>query len=220
VIDLDFGTYPYVTSSNPTTGSSCTGLGMPPQSIRTVVGIVKAYCTRVGEGPFPTELTNATGEKLRASGHEFGTTTGRPRRCGWLDIPELLYSNNINGANEFNLTKVDVLTGFDELKIGVAYMHNGKQLLGMPASLKVLGEVVVKYETLPGWSEDISNCHSFEELPQNCQRYVRRIEELIGNGVRIRWIGVGPDRDNIIDRNIEKAKTASFCSSWTCCQKK
>jgi adenylosuccinate synthase len=198
VIDLDFGTYPFVTSSNPSIGSACTGLGIPPQLIANVTGIVKAYCTRVGEGPFPTELTDTIGEELRRKGHEFGTTTGRPRRCGWLDIPQLRYSLYINGCNEINLTKLDVLTGMKEMKIGTTYRHEGKVIDYMPASLAIYSKVEVDYITLSGWDEDISKCRTFESLPKNCQLYVKKIEELLGN-YHIRWIGVGADREDIID---------------------
>lgn len=196
MIDLDFGTYPYVTSSNPSVGSVLTGLGVPPQSIRNVCGIVKAYCTRVGEGPFPTELNDETGVKIRTKGYEFGTTTGRPRRCGWIDVPQLRYACLINGVSEINLTKIDVLTGFDEVKIGVKYMHNGKEVDGMPASLNTYSEVKVEYETLPGWREDISKINKFEDLPINCQNYIKRLEELLN--VKVKWIGVGPGRLDMI----------------------
>jgi adenylosuccinate synthase len=198
MIDLDFGTYPYVTSSNPSIGSVCTGLGVPPTTISEINGIVKAYCTRVGEGPFPTELLNETGERLRASGSEFGTTTGRPRRCGWIDIPQLKYSAMLNGFTAINLTKVDVLTGFSEIKIGKRYLVDGKEVKGMPASLKVYSDVTVEYETMPGWAEDISKVKTFEELPANCKAYILRLEDLIG--LPIRWIGVGSGRLDIIER--------------------
>ena len=198
MIDLDFGTYPYVTSSNPSVGSVCTGLGVPPTRIHDINGIVKAYCTRVGEGPFPTELLNETGTKLRAAGAEFGTTTGRPRRCGWIDIPQLKYSAMLNGFTAVNLTKLDVLTGFPEIKIGKRYLVDGKEVSGMPASLKIYSDVVVEYETLPGWTEDISKVKSFDELPANCKAYVLRLEALMG--IPIRWIGVGPGRTDILVR--------------------
>lgn len=201
VIDLDFGTYPYVTSSNPSVGSACTGLGVPPQLIGNVVGIVKAYCTRVGEGPFPTELLGEIGERLRASGGEFGTTTGRPRRCGWLDIPQLKYSLQLNGVTDINLTKLDVLTGFESIQIGIKYIREGKELEYMPASLKVYSEVNVEFETLQGWTEDISKCRSFADLPVNCRRYVKRIEQLLG--MKIKYIGVGAGREDLIDRSSE-----------------
>lgn len=197
MIDLDFGTYPYVTSSNPTAGSACTGLGVSPMRVHNVVGIVKAYCTRVGEGPFPTELSGDLHQRLQTLGGEFGTTTGRPRRCGWIDIPQLKYSLMINGCTDINLTKLDVLTGFDEIKIGVKYMYNGQEMPNMPASLSTFSKCEVVYETMPGWKEDISKCRTFEELPKNCQAYVHRLEELLHK--RIRWIGVGPDREDCID---------------------
>jgi adenylosuccinate synthase len=198
VIDLDFGTFPYVTSSNPSVGSVCTGLGVPPTVVGSICGIVKSYCTRVGEGPFPTELEDETGLRLRSAGGEFGTTTGRPRRCGWIDIPQLKYAAMLNGFTEINLTKLDVLTGFSEVKIGKRYMLDGKEVTGMPASLKDYAKVVVEYETMPGWTEDISKARTFEELPPNCRAYVLRLEELIG--VPIRWIGVGAGRDALIEK--------------------
>lgn len=201
MLDIDFGTFPYVTSSNPSIGSVLTGLGVSPQKLRGVYGTVKAYCTRVGEGPFPTELPmveSSPGLHLGQVGAEFGTTTGRSRRCGWLDIPQMKYSALINGFTSINLTKLDVLTGLPEVKLGKAYKYKGEYLSGMPASLSVLQDVEVEYEVLPGWSEDISNCKRFEELPENCQKYVLRVQELLG--VPIRWIGVGPNRLDVIDR--------------------
>lgn len=198
MIDLDFGTYPYVTSSNPSVGSVSTGLGLPPQLINNVVGIVKAYCTRVGEGPFPTELLDSTGEKIRSKGSEFGTTTGRPRRCGWIDIPALQYALKVNGISEINLTKLDVLSGFDEIQIGLRYVLDGQEINHMPASVNTYGNVEIIYEKLPGWKEDISHCTTFEELPENCKKYVIRLEQLMGTPIR--WIGVGSGRENLIER--------------------
>mmetsp|Transcript_7846 Transcript_7846/g.11208 ORF Transcript_7846/g.11208 Transcript_7846/m.11208 type:complete len:530 (+) Transcript_7846:106-1695(+) len=202
MLDIDFGTYPYVTSSNPSIGSVLTGLGVSPNKVKGVYGTVKAYCTRVGEGPFPTELDvenpKCVGYHLGTVGAEYGTTTGRKRRCGWLDIPQMQYSVMINGFSAINLTKLDVLTGLDEVKIGKAYKHNGKYLDSMPACLKILSECEVEYETMPGWTEDISKCEKFEDLPMNAQRYVLRVQELLG--VPIRWIGVGPNRLDQIDR--------------------
>lgn len=198
MLDIDFGTYPYVTSSNPSIGSVCTGGGISPNRLNGIFGIVKAYCTRVGEGPFPTELKDTIGQHLSSVGAEFGTTTGRPRRCGWLDIPQMKYSNMVNGFTELNLTKLDVFTGLKEVKIGVAYIYQGKKLENMPSNLQLLEECRVEYETLPGWEEDISKCQSFEDLPANAQRYVLRVEELLGT--HIRWIGVGPDRFEVIER--------------------
>lgn len=198
MLDIDFGTYPYVTSSNPSIGSVCTGGGISPNRLNGIIGIVKAYCTRVGEGPFPTELLDDVGEHLGRVGAEFGTTTGRPRRCGWLDIPQMRYSNLVNGFTEINLTKLDVLTGLKKVKIGVAYWHKGKKLDGMPSNLQLLEESVVEYEELDGWDEDISKCKTFEELPEAAQKYVLRVEELLGT--HIKWIGVGQDRFDIITR--------------------
>lgn len=204
MLDIDFGTYPYVTSSNPSVGSVLTGLGVSPGKIRGIYGTVKAYTTRVGEGPFPTELPDdgpgSVGHHLGTVGAEWGTTTGRARRCGWLDVQQLRFSTLINGFTSINLTKLDVLTGLEEVKIGRGYKSgtDGKVLTTMPACLKVMSELEVEYETLPGWTEDISQCKSFEELPVNAQRYVLRVQELLG--VPIRWIGVGPNRLDVVDR--------------------
>lgn len=202
MLDIDFGTYPYVTSSNPSVGSVLTGLGVSPNKLSGIYGTVKAYCTRVGEGPFPTELIpdgpDSIGHHLGSVGAEFGTTTGRQRRCGWLDIPQMQYSCLINGFTALNLTKLDVLTGLTEIKLGVAYKYQGKYLKSMPACLRSLSEAEVEYETLPGWTEDISQCKTFEELPENAQNYVLRVQELLG--VPIRWIGVGANRLEQIDR--------------------
>ncbi|KAG6592421.1 adenylosuccinate synthetase [Phytophthora cinnamomi] len=205
MLDIDFGTYPYVTSSNPSIGSVCTGGGISPNRLNGIIGIVKAYCTRVGEGPFPTELHDEVGKHLGTVGAEFGTNTGRPRRCGWLDIPQMRYSNMVNGFTELNLTKLDVLTGLEKVKIGVAYWYRGQKLDGMPSNLQLLEESVVQYEEMDGWSEDISKCKTFEELPVAAQKYVLRVEELLGT--HIKWIGVGPDRFDVITRPhpLEKA---------------
>ena len=202
MLDIDFGTYPYVTSSNPSIGSVLTGLGVSPKKIHGIYGTTKAYCTRVGEGPFPTELERDTpesiGEHLGVVGAEWGTTTGRSRRVGWLDIPQMKYSTLINGFTALNLTKLDVLTGLAEVKIGRAYKHNGKIMNTMPSCLKTMSEIEVIYETMPGWSEDISKAKDFDDLPVNAQRYVLRVQELLG--VPIRWIGCGAGRLDMIDR--------------------
>jgi adenylosuccinate synthase len=200
MLDIDFGTYPFVTSSNPSVGSCLTGLGVSPNKLCGVYGTVKAYCTRVGEGPFPTELSidEGPGKHLATVGAEYGTTTGRPRRTGWLDIPQMKFATMINGFTSLNLTKIDVFTGLDEVKLAKAYRYNGEVLQSMPASLRVLSNVEVEYETLPGWKEDISACRTFEDLPANCQTYILRVQELIG--IPIRWIGVGPNRADVIDR--------------------
>jgi adenylosuccinate synthase len=198
MLDIDFGTYPYVTSSSPTIGGCFTGLGISPNKIKDIIGVVKAYTTRVGEGPFPTELNDTKGEILRNIGYEYGTTTNRPRRCGWLDIVVLRYSTLLNGYTALNLTKLDVLSSFDEIKIAVSYKTKEGRIItsSIPASLEILSTIEVEYETLPGWKEDISKCKNFYELPMNAQKYIRRIEELVG--VPIKWIGVGPSRESLI----------------------
>jgi len=197
MLDLDFGTYPFVTSSNPTIGGCLTGLGLSHQKLGDVIGVVKAYTTRVGAGPFPTELYNEIGQTIRKTGGEFGTTTGRPRRCGWLDIPVLQFSCMLNGYTSLNLTKLDILTGFDEVKIGIAYLHDGKRLPSVPSSLEVLSSITVEYETLPGWKEDISKCTKFSELPVNAQNYIKRVAQLVETPVK--WVGVGAAREALIE---------------------
>jgi len=199
MLDIDFGTYPYVTSSNPTVGGCLTGLGISANKMGDVIGVVKAYTTRVGEGPFPTELkdSDGPGNQLRQVGREYGTTTGRPRRCGWFDVAIIKYTNRLNGYTAINLTKVDVLSGFEIIKIGVAYKLNGKIISAMPSSLDTLAKVEVEYETVPGWKEDLSKYEKFADLPINCQKYVLKLEQLIG--IPVRWIGVGPGRHSLID---------------------
>ncbi|KAJ3414707.1 hypothetical protein HDV05_006144 [Chytridiales sp. JEL 0842] len=200
MLDIDFGTYPFVTSSNTGVGGVCTGLGLAPSKITKVIGVVKAYTTRVGAGPFPTELLDATGAHLQSVGKEVGVTTGRKRRCGWLDVVVLRHSNLVNGYTSLNITKLDILDQLPEIKIGVAYTHNGVTFENFPADLGVLAESKVVYETLPGWMTDISKCRTFEELPVNAQKYVKRVEELVG--VPVEWIGVGAGRDAMIHRKI------------------
>ncbi|KAL0479497.1 adenylosuccinate synthase [Acrasis kona] len=201
MLDIDFGTYPFVTSSNPTVGGACTGLGIPPREISEVYAVVKAYCTRVGSGPFPTELHDEVGEKIREIGGEFGTTTGRPRRCGWLDVPAVKYGHMLNGYEYICLTKLDVLDTFDEIKVGVKYIHDGKELPAVSQSLKITSNIKMEYETFPGWKQDISKCRTFEELPINAQKYVLRLEELFE--VPIKWVGVGAGRDAIVIRDVK-----------------
>lgn len=198
MLDIDFGTYPFVTSSSPSAGGICTGLGIAPRVIGDLIGVVKAYTTRVGSGPFPTELLGEEGDVLRKAGMEFGTTTGRPRRCGWLDIVALKYCCDINGFSSLNLTKLDVLSGLPEIKLGVSYNHqiDGQKLQSFPGDLDTLEQVQVNYEVLPGWDSDISSVRSYSELPQAARRYVERIEELVG--VPVHYIGVGPGRDALI----------------------
>lgn len=194
LLDIDHGTYPYVTSSSTTAGGICTGLGLPPSRVQTIIGVVKAYTTRVGSGPFPTELNDAIGEGLRARGGEFGTTTGRPRRCGWLDVPVVQYSHALNGYASLNITKLDVLSDLAEIKIGVAYKLRGKVLPPglMPAALHDLAAVEVVYESMPGWRSDISKVKKFDALPAAAKNYLRRVEVL--TGIPISWVGVGAGR--------------------------
>ncbi|KAI8800743.1 Adenylosuccinate synthetase, partial [Cladochytrium replicatum] len=198
MLDIDFGTYPYVTSSSTSVGGVCTGLGVPPRLVSKVYGVVKAYTTRVGAGPFPTEQLNSIGDHLTDVGREYGVTTGRRRRCGWLDLVVVRYSNMINGYDSINLTKLDVLDQLPDIKIGVGYKYNGEVLSTFPADLSLLSKVEVVYETLPGWNTDISNCTSWDELPVNAQKYIKFIEENVG--VKVEWIGVGPGRDSTIHR--------------------
>ena len=196
MLDVDHGTYPFVTSSNATAGGAATGSGIGPGLFQNVIGIVKAYTTRVGAGPFPTELFDEWGELLRKTGHEYGTTTGRPRRCGWYDAPIARYSARINGLTDFVLTKLDVLTGIKEIPVCVAYEIDGKRVDEVPVSQSDFHHAVPIYENFPGWDEDITGCRKFEELPKNAQDYVRALEKL--SKCRISAIGVGPARDATI----------------------
>lgn len=198
MLDIDFGTFPFVTSSSTTAGGLSTGTGLAPNKIDTILGVVKAYTTRVGSGPFPTEQLNADGQTLGSVGREFGTTTGRPRRCGWLDIPVVNYANFLNGVTAVNITKLDVLSSFDEVKIGTHYEINGKKLRHgeMPSTLDRLAKVEVIYESMPGWKTDISEARQFNELPTEAQQYLKRVQDLIE--VPISYVGVGPARDAMI----------------------
>lgn len=200
MLDIDFGTYPYVTSSSTGIGGVITGLGVPPRTIDQVYGVVKAYTTRVGEGPFPTEQLNAEGEKLQDIGAEFGVTTGRKRRCGWLDLVVLKYSTLINGYTSLNITKLDVLDTFKEIPVGVAYKYNGKTLNSFPEDLMTLGNVEVEYVTLPGWNEDITKVKTYEDLPEKAKRYLKFIEDFLK--VPVEWVGTGPARDSMLHKNI------------------
>ncbi|MBC7354722.1 MAG: adenylosuccinate synthetase [Desulfomicrobiaceae bacterium] len=195
-LDIDHGTYPFVTSSNTVAGNAAAGAGCAPAALSRIIGIVKAYTTRVGAGPFPTELTDAVGDLLQERGQEFGATTGRRRRCGWLDAVVLRESVRVNGLTEIALTKLDVLSGVDPLRIAVAYRADGREVAYPPQGENAMAAVEPVYETLPGWREDISGCRSFAELPLAAQNYVRRIEELAG--VPVRLIAVGPDREQTI----------------------
>jgi adenylosuccinate synthase len=199
MLDVDHGTYPFVTSSNSTAGGASTGSGIGPAEFKTVIGIVKAYTTRVGSGPFPTELFDESGEFLRATGHEYGTTTGRPRRCGWYDAPIARYSARINGVTDFVLTKLDVLTGLKEIPVCVAYEVDGKRFDEMPVNQTDFHHATPIYENFPGWTEDISTARTFADLPKNAQDYIVALEKI--SGARISAIGVGPARDAIIVRH-------------------
>jgi adenylosuccinate synthase len=198
LLDVDHGTYPFVTSSSATAAGACTGSGIPPTRVDRVIAILKAYSTRVGEGPFPTELHDDMGEFLRKTGAEYGTTTGRPRRCGWVDTVVGRYATRINGVTDFVVTKLDVLTGLEQVPVCVAYDVAGVRHDEMPMSQSDFHHATPIYEYLPGWWEDISACRTFEELPVNARRYVERVEELIG--ARVSTIGVGPGRDETIER--------------------
>jgi adenylosuccinate synthase len=198
LLDIDYGTYPFVTSSNPTAGGVCTGTGMGPTTIDDVIGVTKAYLTRVGAGPFPTELDNEWGKFLREKGHEYGVTTGRPRRCGWLDIPILKHAVRVNGLTEIALTKIDVLTGIEEIKVCTAYKHGDKVVEEFPPYLENEIPYEPVYESWSGWNEDITGCRNYDELPINAQKYIERIEELVGVPANI--ISVGPGRKEAIIR--------------------
>jgi adenylosuccinate synthase len=196
LLDVDHGTYPFVTSSSATAGGACTGSGIPPTRLDRVIGIVKAYTTRVGEGPFPTELNDDSGEHLRKVGQEYGTTTGRPRRCGWYDTVIARYAARVNGVTDFVLTKLDVLTGLEQVPVCVAYDVDGTRHDEMPVNQSDFHHAVPIYEYLPGWWEDLSEARTVEELPANARAYIDRVEQL--SGARISAIGVGPARDATI----------------------
>lgn len=199
MLDIDQGTYPFVTSSNPVAGGVTIGSGVGPSKIDKVVGVCKAYTSRVGDGPFPTELFDEVGQRIRDVGREYGTTTGRPRRIGWFDTVVMRHSKRVSGITNLSLNSIDVLSGLETVKICTAYERNGEEILHYPASLKELAECTPIYEELPGWSEDITGCRTLAELPENARNYVHRISELVG--VRISTFSVGPDRDqtNILE---------------------
>jgi len=197
MLDIDFGTYPYVTSSNCSVGGVCTGLGIPPLYIGDVYGVVKAYTTRVGVGPFPTELEDDTGKLLQNRGGEFGVTTGRPRRCGWLDTVLLTHSNMINGYTAIALTKLDILDVFEEIKIGIKYWKkNGDEMKHFPSDMGELEDITVEFITMPGWKQDTSDCRVYSDLPQHARNYIEKIEDLLDCPVK--WVGVGKSRDSMI----------------------
>ena len=199
MLDIDYGTYPYVTSSSPTAGGVTTGVGVSPRKIERILGVMKAYVTRVGEGPFPTEQDNEIGEKLRAVGHEYGATTGRPRRCGWLDLVIGRYAVLINGLTDIVLTKIDVLTGFEKIKVAVGYEIDGKVHTSYPGNLRKSKPLKIVYEELDGWMEDITQIKNYEELPENCKKYIEYIENKLNCNVSM--VSVGPERSQNIYRH-------------------
>jgi adenylosuccinate synthase len=196
-LDIDFGTYPFVTSSNPTSGGVCTGAGIGPTYIDEVIGVMKAYTSRVGSGPFPTEQNNDTGNIIRELGHEYGTTTGRPRRCGWLDMVMIRYAARINGLTSLAINHLDTIGKLKQIKLCVAYENNGHSITSFPSSLEVLAGCEPVYEEFEPWSQDISEIRNYNELPLAARKYLCRIEEL--SGVAVRYIGVGKDRCQIIE---------------------
>jgi adenylosuccinate synthase len=191
MLDIDFGSYPFVTSSNTTTAGACTGLGVAPKNIGRVIGIFKAYCTRVGSGPFPTELENETGEQLRQVGHEFGATTGRPRRCGWIDLPALKYAIMLNGVTEMVMTKADVLSGFETIYACTHYKYQGETIDYMPYDINAVKAEPI-FEAIPGWNEDLTGIREIPEIPQKLQDYINYLEKHLG--VPVKYLSVGPDR--------------------------
>lgn len=199
LLDIDFGTYPYVTSSHPLSAGVCVGTGVGPMIISNIIGVAKAYTTRVGKGPFPTELDDEIGETIRNNGGEFGTTTGRPRRTGWFDAVIVRHSVRVNGLSSLAINKLDTLGGIGDLKVCVAYKKpDGTVIENFPAALEELADCVPVYETLEGFDDDISSCRSFDELPEACKKYIERLEELCD--CHISMVGVGPDREQIIER--------------------
>jgi adenylosuccinate synthase len=196
MLDIDQGTYPYVTASNPVAGGVCIGAGVGPTKIDQIIGVVKAYSTRVGDGPFPTELHDAIGHQIRETGHEYGTTTGRPRRVGWFDSVVTRHARRVSGLDGIAVTRLDILTGLDTLKVCSAYNYRGETLYNFPASLNVLQECEPIYEEMPGWKEDISHVRRFEELPVEAQNYLNKIVELTGAPLKI--FSTGPNRDQTV----------------------
>lgn len=196
LLDLDVGTYPYVTSSHPTAAGACLGVGLGPTAITDVIGVVKAYTTRVGGGPLPTELHGALGDQLREIGHEYGTRTGRPRRCGWLDAVLGRYGCDVNGVTRLAITRLDILDTFPEVKIAVAYDLDGERVDTLPTDIDALERCVPVYETLPGWQQSTTDARRFDDLPENAKRYVERVGELLGAPVSL--VGVGPSRMQVV----------------------
>jgi adenylosuccinate synthase len=196
MLDIDYGTYPFVTSSSTCAGGACTGTGVGPRELHEIIGISKAYVTRVGSGPFPTELEDEFGERLRTAGGEFGSTTGRPRRCGWFDALVARYSVRINGLTGIALTKLDVLSGFDTIKVCTGYRYQDQLLTELPASMEVFSACQPVYEDLPGWRADITSVLRIEDLPENARKYIKRLEELVCCPITL--VSVGPRRDETI----------------------
>ncbi|CAI2717768.1 adenylosuccinate synthase [Nitrospina watsonii] len=196
MLDVDHGTYPFVTSSNATSGGACTGLGIPPTQVERVIGVIKAYTTRVGEGPFPTELLDGFGDQLRDSGDEFGSTTGRPRRCGWFDAVVAKYAVELNGVDAITLTKIDVLDQFDTLKVCTGYRYKGKVQDGMPACPRILQECQPVYTEFPGWKQSTSGARCFSDLPDNAKRYIDALQKMLD--VDVLMVSTGPHRDHTI----------------------
>jgi adenylosuccinate synthase len=196
MLDVDHGTYPFVTSSNATAAGACTGSGVPPNRIERVIAVLKAYTTRVGEGPFPTELVDDDGQRLREAGGEFGTTTGRPRRCGWLDIPIARYAARINGVTDFVVTKLDVLTGWERIPVCVAYDIGGQRHAELPMTQSEFHHAEPVYEYFEGWQDDISGCRTLDDLPKAAQVYIKAVEDMTGTPISA--IGVGPGRDQTV----------------------
>ena len=202
MLDIDFGTYPYVTSSSPSTGGVCTGAGVPPTALQNLIGVSKAYTTRVGHGPFPTELDNELGETIRKIGHEYGATTGRPRRTGWLDLVSLKHACMINGINNLVITKLDVLTGLGTIKVATHYKtEDGKIIDYFTSSTTKLYDYEPIYADLEGWTEDITKARTFDELPENAKKYIAFIEQYLG--INVYLVSVGPERSqNIIRKEL------------------
>lgn len=196
MLDIDYGSYPYVTSSHTGSAGIPGGLGVPPSAIETVIGVVKAYTTRVGAGPFPTEILGGIGDYLQQKGHEIGVTTGRKRRCGWLDLNVVRYTHMLNNYSSLNITKLDVLDELSEIKIGVGYQLKGAEYRSMPANLENLSEIEVIYETLQGWQSDTTACRTWNELPANAKRYLERVSTLLK--VPVSWVGTGPSREQML----------------------
>ncbi|HEY3283865.1 MAG TPA: adenylosuccinate synthase [Armatimonadota bacterium] len=196
LLDIDYGTYPFVTSSHPVAGGACLGTGIGPRSISRVVGVVKAYTTRVGDGPFPTELLCETGDRIRKQGNEYGTTTGRPRRCGWLDTVLLRFSAKANSLDGLSVMSLDVLTGLPTVKVAVAYMLDGRKTTNMPSDHSLLARAEPIYEEFPGWTQDITGARQWRDLPHNARSYVKRVSELVG--VSLDLISIGPDREQTL----------------------